>query len=407
MENQVQRRSRRASRMWRKRLHKNVALLIIIIITLLTLVNIIKTDDEMSVKENRNLAKFPIISFERIVDGRFMEDFETYQSDQFIFRNLWISLKTRLDSLAGKNYENGVYHGKGGYLIEDAATPDEENLSKNIAAINALADSKAAAVYTMIVPNAVSILSNKLPAFAPVRSQNEDLTTFRNRLSVNVHDIDVAEALTDHANEQLYYRSDHHWTTTGAYYGFLEAAKTLNIDGSSITYDVYKVSNDFVGTMASTSGYACDADTIEAYIPANSPVQYVIEYVEEQQKYPSVFRSEQLETYDKYTFFLGGNSPILRIKTTAITNRRLLLVKDSYANCLVPFLIPYYKEIVVVDPRYYYGDIFSEMANEQLTEVLFLYNANTFFTDNAISGVFTQIQEELPDDIMDESQPEI
>ena len=372
------------------KLHLCTALVILFMIVLLTAANVFSKDRKMSEKENRNLAAVPEVSLDRIVSGRFMEDFETYLSDQFVCRDLWVSAKTFLDSFTGKNYANGVYKGKDGYLIEDAAVPSEEQVQDNIAAINTLADSGDAAVYTMIVPNAVSILPDKLPAFAPVRSQEQDLASFRSRLSANVQDINVEKVLSAHRDEDIYYRTDHHWTTTGAYYAFTAAAASLGLDADQIKYNIYKVSNDFKGTMASASGYACKPDTIEVYVPETSSVQYVIEYVEEQKKSASVYQSAQLETYDKYTFFLGGNSPLMRIKTTNEDGGRLLLVKDSYANCFLPFLIPYYKEIVVVDPRYYYEDIFTEIENEEITDILFLYNANTFFTDNSISGVFMQ-----------------
>ena len=78
--------------------------------------------------------------------------------------------------------------------------------------------------------------------------------------------------------------------------------------------------------------------------------------------------------------------------TTASTGKNLLVLKDSYANCFLPFLIPYYDEIVVIDPRYYYDDIYSEITSQKITEILFLYNANTFLEDNSISGIFTQYE---------------
>lgn len=78
---------------------------------------------------------------------------------------------------------------------------------------------------------------------------------------------------------------------------------------------------------------------------------------------------------------------MMDIRTTADSTDRLLLVKDSYANCLIPFLTPYFREIIVIDPRYYYGDIHKIMEENKITSVLFLYNGNTFVEDNSISGV--------------------
>ena len=123
-------------------------------------------------------------------------------------------------------------------------------------------------------------------------------------------------------------------------------------------------------------------------MPNNSDVEYVVDYVESQTKRTSVYDTEKLEESDKYLVFMGANEPIIDIKTTAKTDRKLMIVKDSYANSFIPFLIPDYSEIVVIDPRYYYDDVYQVLEDKGITEVLFLYNANTFFQDSAISGVF-------------------
>lgn len=390
MDNQTERRKvkNKNGRQWVRRLHMSMSMAIIAVIGILVIGNVIKGDATTSEKENRTLASKPDFTLNNVANGSYMTDYETYQSDQFVFRDLWMSLKTGLDSLTGKNCSNGIYKGKDGYLIADATVPNEQYLQKNIQAINTLADSGTATVYTMIVPNAVSIISDKLPANAPVHSQDGDLTTFRASLSANVHDIDVKASLLAHNQEEIYYHTDHHWTTTGAYYGFLDLAQVLGIDTTTINYQTYKIASDFSGTMASTSGYSGKKDTIEVYVPKENTPEYVLEYVEEQEKKASVYNTEMLETKDKYAVFLGGNSPIIRINTTAETERKIMIIKDSYANCLIPFLTPYFKEIVVVDPRYYYGNIYEELSSQGITEVLFLYNGNTFFEDNSISGIF-------------------
>ena len=87
--------------------------------------------------------------------------------------------------------------------------------------------------------------------------------------------------------------------------------------------------------------------------------------------------------------FLGGNFGIIDIRTTSDRTDKLLLIKDSYANCMIPFLTPYFREIVVLDPRYYYGNIDKVMSEKRITDILFLYNGNTFADDNSISGVLT------------------
>ena len=239
-----------------RKLHKNIAIGILAAIAIILIANLIKPDGQMSVRENRMLSQRPSVSLENIENGSFMEDYESYVSDQFVFRDFWVSVKARLDLLMGKNYSNGVYKGRDGYLIEEAKAPVQDSMEANIQAINTLADSGNVNVYMMLVPDAVEIMDEKLPAFAPVRDQAADMADFASRLSDNVTQIDVSQTLKDHRlDEQMYYRTDHHWTTLAAYYAFLEAAKTLGIDSSTVAYDRYTVSTDFVGTMASVRAY--------------------------------------------------------------------------------------------------------------------------------------------------------
>lgn len=373
-----------------QKLHKGMGISLLAIIIVIVAANLIKKDDEMSVRENRMLEQRPQVNVTDIADGKFMKDYEAYVSDQFVFRDIWVGAKAKMDLMLGKNSSNGIYHGRNGYLIEDAKKPDEVHMSQNIDAINKLADSGNVNVYTMFVPNAVCVMEDKLPAFAPVRSQKDDLKALNGRLSANVKQLDVTAALEGKKeSEQLYYRNDHHWTTAAAYLAFQSSAGVLGLDANKVSYDRYTVSSNFVGTLAATSGYgASKKDTIEIFQPNNSDVEYVVEYVEQMEKKASVYDSEMLDNNDKYAVFFGGNYPMIKIKTTNREGRNLLVIKDSYANCFVPFLIPHYKEITMIDPRYYYEDVNKEIADSDIQDVLFLYNANTFFEDNSLSSIF-------------------
>ena len=193
-----------------------------------------------------------------------------------------------------------------------------------------------------------------------------------------------------HRDEEIYYHTDHHWTTKGAYYAFQDAKKQLGIaEKEEVKMKAYGVSNDFNGTLAAKSGYQTGyKEPIFIYLPEgdNAP-QIVVNYVEEQKKSASMYDSSKLEERDQYAVFFGGNHPLIDIRTTCAQDDRLLIFKDSYANCFIPFLAPYYREIVVVDPRYYSGNLETLMEEKQVDSVLFLYNANTFFEDRMLSGV--------------------
>ena len=172
---------------------------------------------------------------------------------------------------------------------------------------------------------------------------------------------------------------------------FRGSAAELGIDGNVGDNCVsYTVTDSFNGALAAKSGVGLsEKEQIDIYVPASGDDDVVVTYVDEGRKTTSLYDTSKLETRDKYGVFLGGNTSLLDIRTVASSEKRLLVVKDSFADCFIPFLAPYYREIVVVDPRYYSGTITDIMETYRITDALFLYSGNTFFTDNSISGVFT------------------
>ena len=371
---------------------KTMAMLFLVMLGVICLVNLFSKDKEYSEKENRMLQQKPEISLYGIESGRWMKEYESYRSDQFVGRNFWVSLKTKVDLLAGKRESNGVFKGKDSYLLEDIKEPDQEQLSQNLEAIKEFESGyQNVPFYVMLVPNAANVLSDKLPPFAVVEDQKQIFDDIQNELDEYIHWVDVSQILKKHKSEVIYYHTDHHWTTLGAYYAFQELAASMELDISKIsTMKPYAVTNDFNGTLSATSGYETGYEE-PIYIYASEQTEDMpevdVNYVNEKKKTATLYDTSKLEEKDKYAVFLGGNYPLIDIRTTADTTDRLLLIKDSYANCMIPFLTPYFREIVVVDPRYYYGDIKELMEENDFTSVLFLYNGNTFVEDNSISGV--------------------
>ena len=211
------------------------------------------------------------------------------------------------------------------------------------------------------------------------------------RLGDAVNWIDTVSVLNNHVSDKLYYKTDHHWTTQAAFYVFREAAPSLGIEGEvGENFASYTVSDSFNGVLAAKSGVGLsEKETIEIYAPTQGDDDVVVSYVDEGHKTTTLYDSSKLETRDQYAVFLGGNSSVIDIKTVSPEKKRLLVIKDSFANCFIPFLTPYYREIVVVDPRYYSGTIGDIMDTYRITDALVLYSGNTFFTDNHLSGVLT------------------
>lgn len=386
----AQRKERRRKRI-RARMRKQYllsALLLIVSLTVVVAANGIKKDTDFSPTENRMLAQKPEMSWEEMKDGSFMSDYESYVSDQFIGRDWWISLKLFSDRLLGKKESNGVYLGQEQYLMEVLSTPDEVNVERNLEAIRNFRQKHSDLnFFFAMIPNAAYILTDYMPKDAPVRDQAEDMREIKENLGEGIVFLDVTDTLRAHQADGIYYKTDHHWTSRGAYEAFAAMSDALLIENPATEYEIYPVTDQFSGTLASKSGYRKATDTIEIYVPVGVTNDYVVYYPDEQKKTASLYDRASLDQKDQYEVFFGGNHALVDITTTCTEDRCLLLFKDSYANSFVQFLTPYFREIVMVDPRYYYEDIEKIISSKGVTDVLFLYNANTFLEDNSLADV--------------------
>ena len=375
----------------RKVQEKLVGIIFILTLFLFLIINVIVPDREKSVQENRMLATKPKFRLSSLISGDYDEKFEAYMDDQFVGRDMWRKLKVAVDRIGGSRLENGVYIGTNGQLLEQIEVADENHLAANIKAIKSFSESQSKIpVRMMLVPDAANVLNHSLPSLAKPEDQTQMFSMVRKDLGDSVEWIDVATELSKHTNEKIYYKTDHHWTTLGAFYAFQAAAPSLGItDDMSGKYVSYAVTDSFNGSLASKSGMNLkEKEQIDIYVPTEEDTDLIVDYVDEGKRVTSLYNSSALKEKDKYTVFLGGNYSLLDIRTVSTSKEKLLIVKDSFANSFIPFLTPYYREIVVVDPRYYSGTINDLMDSYRISEVLFLYSGNTFFKDNNISGVF-------------------
>ncbi len=368
--------------------------IVLLLIVVFFVANIISKDKTFSDNENRPLAARPKIGVESVKSGTFARDFDSYYADQFVGRDAWMKAKYNLDYLMGKREFSNIYIGKKGYLLQAPATPNEEAVKNTISAMNAFAGKYPdAKMYALIVPDAASIMPEMLPAKAPVRNQVKDIADIEGKLLGSFRVIDAADSLNsayknanDATNEKgLYYRTDHHWTSLGALAVFQDATSTLGLSMEGITYTPHTVSESFRGTLASRSGNLSHEDTIVVYEPTGTDIIYNVYYPDSQLRSRSMFMVDQLKEKDQYTVFFGGNHPVVEIETTSQSGRNLLIFKDSYANSFIQFLTPFYEHIILVDPRYYYDDVSSVMKTYGITDVMYLYSADTFVVDTSLA----------------------
>lgn len=350
--------------------------------------NLFGKDKKYSESENRMLAQKPEFSMSNLASGKFMSDMEDYVTDQFFIRDKWINLKLLEDMALGKRESNGVYIGKKDYLMEIPDTPDMKLVNENLDAITSFATRHQDVTTVMsLVPNAAYICDQLTPRNAPVRDQKKDIEYVQKAVGNSVNYVNLIKTMSAHKDEPIYYKTDHHWTSLGAKYAFDTLASSLGIENPAQNYTVYPVTHSFSGTLASKSGYDKAEDTIEIYVPEEVKTDCVVNYVDEQKKSASLYESEALKNKDKYEVFFSGNHSRIEISTPLEEKKNLLLFKDSYANCFVQFLVPYFRNITVIDPRYYYDDIDKLISDNEITDILFLYNVNTFMGDNSLADV--------------------
>ena len=363
-----------------------LSVVLLAVVVVFVALSLLTPDKDFSESENRSLAKFPKIS------ESFFSDLGSYVADQFPGRDMWMSVNLAVNKALGQKEASGVYLCDDDYLMQIPAEPNQEQHDRNLAAINAFAEMYPELNMAMCVaPNAVTVLENKLPENAPVRDQKADLSYIESNITVPF--VDVTKTLRQHRSEYLFYKTDHHWTSLAAAYAFEQIAPALNIEPPELhSYTVYTVSNSFEGTLSSKSGSHEAKDVVEIYVP-DTTVEYFVQYPTGD-PISSFYNRAALDQKDHYTVFFGGNYSRVDITTSANTHRSLLLFKDSYANCMVQFLYPYFDHITMIDPRYYYDNLDLVIKSEAVTDVLFLYNADTFLGDTSLADVLAVEQGE-------------
>lgn len=240
----------------------------------------------------------------------------------------------------------------------------------------------------MLVPTAFYVYREKLPEHAPWRDQMETAQALYTASGMEA--IDCSRALLTCGEENLYYRTDHHWTTLGAYQGYLVFCEKMGLEPVPLEKLIPQVvTEDFEGTLYSKSGdYSHPGEEITIY--TNPADRLTVEYKDTGEITDTLYNMEYAQKKDKYSLFLNNLHPLVEITNeTAETDRELVLIKDSYANSMVPFLVRHFKKIYVFDTRYYKDGPSAFIAEHPgITDVVLLYNMNTLDTDTGIRGIY-------------------
>ena len=355
----------------------------------ISVATVLSPDRSFSKNENRTLATAPKFTVKSLIKGEFASDYEKYLSDQFVLRDEWIAVKTISEIAFMKKDINGVYLGKDNYLLEmhkenDLLEPiDWEKAHLNADRMTDFIKAQSALlgeghVKAMIVPTATNILSDKLPMFATSFDQTAYISYIKDRIPDNF--IDVNETLSNHKDEYIFYRTDHHWTMHGAYLSYVEWANAVGLTPySEEDFNITKVP-DFKGTVYSKINFAFKTDTMELYEP-DFEMSYKVFYEDTGTESDSLFEKKHLQSKDKYQVYLDGNHSVTRIETGNRNGKTLLVVKDSYANSYMTLAANHYETVYMIDLRYFRSSLKGFVKEKNVSDILVLYNAITFAKD--------------------------
>lgn len=347
-------------------------------------------DKSYSTIEKRELQTMPKLTAKAVKKGTFQKKYETYLSDQFPGRDRWVQVQTDASRLMGKTISNGVYFGRDDYLLEyyPDSDFDTKQAAKNEKALAKLVKDIAEdyRVHVMLVPTKTWVLQEKLPFCAPTYDEQKLYDAMNNKLGALADRVmvPVQKTLEQHADENIYYRTDHHWTTLGAWYGYQAYLKAVGMDENLAEkkHEFVTVSDDFLGTTYAKVHQASRKDTIEAYEPET---KLDILYNMGETDLTTLFDPSFLEKDDKYSYFTGGNQAIIQISGGEKNGKTLLVIKDSFANCMIPFLAEDYENLIVVDLRQLNIGCRALIDSFAPTDVLILYNTAQFAQDREFS----------------------
>ena len=343
----------------------------------------IKEAKSFSEQENRSLQTFPKFKLSKLIDGTYTEQLHDFYSDQISLRSIMIELKAGVELAMGKNENNSIILGKDGYLIDKNEYTEEnysflQNNSQKIVDFCQELEKDVISANVVIIPRKIDVLTDKLP---PYYSTERNQNAWEHATGDGI--LTLTDALTDahKRGEQIFFKTDHHWTSTGAYYAYCALADTLGYTPLPFeSFDLMTVSDEFFGTTYSKSGFfSASSDTLE--IPKNS-LDFITTVVDTDVSFEGFYDESYLEKKDKYSVFISGNNAHVKVYDTKNNDKEtLLLVKDSFSHALVPYLSQHYN-LEIIDLRYYTDSLSDFIEENNIKNVLFIYGLDTLASAN-------------------------
>ena len=401
----------------KKILQYPIAVLFALFISVFFLVDVFNSDRAFSEFENTSLAQKPAFSWSSFVDGSFGSKYVKYINEQFLGRDNWISMKAVADMGLGRIESHGVTYGDDHYLMEKLEIVEDQNypanagtnivkqtsLDRSNGMVSSFLQMYDQPITFSLVPNSYAILEDEVPTGFPGANQQvytQQIYQTLREADDQLEIVDFSDALSQHKDEYIYYRTDHHWTTLGAYYAYVAYCEQKGLTPVSLEELKENKVEDFYGTFYSKAKRPSQpADTITWYDVDVDEFAFVANLQQDKQlaqlgevvqedglellRVDGMMDRRKFEVRDKYAAFMWGNSGYVKIKSSHNLNHqegktsRLLLFKDSYANSMIPYLTYNYDEIIVVDLRYMAKST-KELMQEEFHDIFVMYNFSTY-----------------------------
>mgnify|MGYP004460480865 CR=1 FL=1 len=351
-----------------------------VIIYIVTIISFIDKDKIFSEFENRNLKTNVRFSINKFVNGSFQEEYEEYINDQFPLRNQWISIKSLNEYLLGKIENNGIIYGENKWLFEKFTSLNKVKLSNNINAINQFSKKYDKSVSVMIVPNSYEIYNEDLPRGLYQIEQEKIIKDLYSNL-IYSNNINLLDKFKNEKNNYIYYKTDHHWTTYGAYLAYCSFIESIGMKPINLNYYNSNEINGFYGSYFSKAKpFNISSDIIKYYDFEDLEMNILGGEV-----YNSIYDFSKINSRDKYSMFIRGNNALTIINNKNLKNgKKILVIKDSFANSLVPFLTQNFEEVHIIDLRSFNIKISNYMEENDFDNILVLYNFINLSTDSDI-----------------------
>ncbi len=336
--------------------------------------------EDFSPLEKNYLEKPPVFNWKNFTSGKWGEDVESYMADHIPGRNFFVGLNAYVDLLTGRQVSKGVYLAEGNRLVQTPTAWDQVQAQKNMDAIRSFAEILGREVDLMLIPSAGWAARDRLMGLTDPYEDEAHIARLYELAGSGIRTFDIVnlfKAQEDPAS--LYYRTDHHWTTEGAYLAY---AHYMQQKGrgyrDQADFEIQSIQGFQGSTYSESALWLTPGEELQLWHGSDDLT--VVNGESPDTVHQGVFYEERLQEVDKYTVYLDGNHSTVRIQNPN-KDGKILVIRDSYSNCLGTLLAESYGTVVLVDLRYYKDPVSQLCLEEQFDDILVCYSMENIMTD--------------------------